>query len=137
MIVPRRIKFKKVHRNKFSFKKMRRISICKSQFGLKSLTSSFLSERQIGMILKLLNKNLKKNSKVFLRVFCFMPVTKKPLETRMGKGKGNFNFWNSPIKAGQTLIEIQNVNIDILKDIEFSLSKKLALQLKIVYFSIN
>ena len=137
MIIPRKIKFKKVHGNNFSFRKVKSILLCKSQFGIKSLTSSFLSEQQLTMILKLLNKKLRKNSKIYLRTTCSIPVTKKPLETRMGKGKGAFHFWKLPVKAGQVLFEVQNTNLNIMKGIERSLNKKLALRLKIISFFVN
>lgn len=137
MIIPKKIKFKKVHENNFSFKKVQNISLCKSQFGIKSLTSSFLSEQQLAMILRLLNKKLRKNSKIYLRTICSIPVTKKPLETRMGKGKGAFHFWKLSVKAGQILFEVQNTNISIMKSIERSLNNKLALKLKTVSFFIN
>lgn len=137
MIIPKKIKFKKVHENNSSFKKVQNISLCKSQFGIKSLTSSFLSEQQLNMILKSLNKKLKRNSKIYLRTICSIPVTKKPLETRMGKGKGAFHFWKLSIKAGQILFEIQNTNLNIMKSIERSLNKKLALRLKTVFFFVK
>ncbi len=101
-------------------------------FGLVSLEPGWISAKQIESARITISKKLKKGGKLFLRIFPDKPVTKKPAETRMGKGKGNPEFWVCVIKRNRILFEVSELDAATAKDVLRSASYKLPLKTKII-----
>lgn len=106
LFIPSKQKYKKQQKGK-SFNKISKISFLKyGQIGLKVLSSLRITSKQLSALYNWLRKKLKKKGKVIISVFPQTPITKKPIEVRMGKGKGNVGFWVSKLKAGSLLCEV-------------------------------
>lgn len=103
-------------------------------FGIKSLTSGRIKDCHIESLRKMLLKNLKKTDKFWFRFFTFLAVTCKPIETRMGKGKGNVIFYCFPLKAGRVLFEFQGLSLQQALKINSSINSKLPLKTKLIKF---
>lgn len=84
-------------------------------FGLKSLESARISEKQLMAIETVIKRHIKKLGTVWTRVFCDLPVSSKPVEVRMGKGKGSIDYWAARVKKGKILIELGGVSYEIAK----------------------
>jgi large subunit ribosomal protein L16 len=136
ILIPKKVKYKKQQKGN-SFNKLVKTTSLNSlnfgSFGLKSVTHGKLNSKQIESLYNCLNKTLKKQGKIILRIFPHTPVSNKPIEVRMGKGKGNVSYWISKIKAGTILLELETslpfLAIKALKIIK----KKLPFKTKIVY----
>lgn len=130
---PNQTKFLKLHksRNKgFSFK---RNKLLIGNYGLKSISNGFLNFKQIEAARKSLVKNLGKNVKLLIRIFPDKPLTKKPLEVRMGKGKGSVEDWVSVIKPGIIIYEAIHYDFELIKKAFFIASQKLSIKTEICY----
>jgi large subunit ribosomal protein L16 len=129
LLIPKKQKYKKLQKGK-SFNKIKPQNnhLVYGQIGLKVLTSSRVKSKQLVAIYNNIKKKIKKRGKVILTVFPQTPVTKKPTEIRMGKGKGGVSFWASKISAGSVICEISTfytaLAINILKKIRFKISPK-------------
>jgi len=91
-------------------------SVSFGDFGLKATTHGMLTSRQIEAARRALVRHIKRGGKVWIRVFPDKPITKKPLEVRQGKGKGNVEYWVCPIKPGKILYEMEGVDEDLAKE---------------------
>lgn len=132
MLMPKKIKFKKIHRKyvkKFT-PKMHLISFGK--YAIISMVHGYISSKQIEASRIVLNKYIKKTGKLWIRIFPHHPLTKKPLEIRMGKGKGNIDKWVSNIQKGQILYEFDGVDIQNLYKIVKLAQSKLPLKIKLL-----
>lgn len=109
MMQPKRTKFRKQHklRNRGVASRGNKVSF--GEFGLKSTTRGRITARQIEAARRAINRHVKRGGKVWIRIFPDKPITKKPLEVRMGKGKGNVEYWVAQIQPGKVLFEIQGV----------------------------
>lgn len=103
-------------------------------FGLKSLSSARIKDCQIEAIRKYLAKKLKRTDKFWFRIFPFLSITSKPIETRMGKGKGNIVFYFFPLKAGRVLFEFQGISSNFAVNLNSSINSKLPIQTKLIKF---
>lgn len=103
-------------------------------FGIKSVTSARIKDFHIESIRKLVLKSIKKTDKFWFRFFTFLAVTSKPIETRMGKGKGSLAYYCFPLKAGRILFEFQGVSLQQALKINNSLNSKLPLKTKLIQF---
>lgn len=110
MLQPKRTKFRKQQkgRNRGLAQVGNRVSF--GEFGLKATTRGFITARQIESARRAITRYVKRGGKLWIRVFPDKPVTKKPVEVRMGKGKGNVEYWVAPIQPGRVLYEIQGVS---------------------------
>jgi len=110
MLQPKRTKFRKQQkgRNRGLAQVGNRVSF--GEYGLKATTRGFMTARQIESARRAITRYVKRGGKLWIRVFPDKPVTKKPVEVRMGKGKGNVEFWVAPIQPGRVLYEIQGVS---------------------------
>jgi large subunit ribosomal protein L16 len=109
ILQPRKTKFKKVFKGKIKGKAKNGYEISFGRFGLKAMESHRLKSKQIEAARKTINGYLKRKGKLWIRVFPNTPVTKKPVEVRMGGGKGNVEFWVCKTKIGKILFELDNV----------------------------
>ena len=109
MLMPKRVKYRKQQRGRRNGKAYRGSDINFGEFGLKAMECSWVSARQIEAARVALTRRIKRGGKVWIRVFPDKPVTQKPAETRMGKGKGSPEFWVAVIKPGRVLFEVAGV----------------------------
>lgn len=110
MLMPTRVKYRKSHRGRLKGRTKGGGFVAFGEFGLQALEAHWITARQIEAARVTLMRFLKKDGKVWIRIFPDKPVSKKPAETRMGKGKGNPEFWVAVVKPGRILFEIEGVN---------------------------
>ncbi len=113
MLMPKRVKYRKQQRGRMSGKAYRGSEISFGEYGLKALEPCWMTNKQIEAARIALTRFIKRGGKVWIRVFPDKPVTKKPAETRMGKGKGNPEFWVAVVKPGRVLFELEGVTPEI------------------------
>jgi large subunit ribosomal protein L16 len=109
MLMPKRVKFRKAQRGRMTGKATRGATVAFGDFGLKALEPGWITQRQIEASRVALTRMMKREGKVWIRIFPDKPVTKKPAETRMGSGKGIPEFWVAVIKPGRVLFELGGV----------------------------
>ncbi len=116
MLQPKRTKFRKQQkgRNRGLAHVSNKVSF--GEFGLQATTRGFLTARQIESARRAITRHVKRGGKLWIRVFPDKPITKKPVEVRMGKGKGNVEYWVAPVQPGRMIYEIQGVNEDIARE---------------------
>lgn len=132
MLMPKRVKYRKQQRGRMRGKAQRGNSIAFGQFGLKALEAHWITSRQIEAARIAMTRYIKRGGKVWIRIFPDKPVTKKPAETRMGKGKGAPEYWVAVIKPGRILFEIEGVTEDVAKEAIRLASHKLPVKAKFV-----
>ena len=116
MLMPKRVKYRKRHKGKMRGIAYRGGEISFGSFGLQAMECGRITNRQIEAARIAMTRYVKRGGKIWLRVFPDKPVSKKPLETRMGKGKGNPEFWVAVIKPGRMLYEMDGVPESIAKE---------------------
>ncbi len=109
MLMPKRVKFRKAQRGRMSGKATRGATVAFGDFGLKALEPGWITQRQIEASRVALTRMMKREGKVWIRIFPDKPVTKKPAETRMGSGKGIPEFWVAVVKPGRILFELGGI----------------------------
>ena len=131
-LMPKRVKFRKSQRGKVRGSAVRGANLAVGEFGLKALENSYFTDRQIEAARVALMRNLKGGGKVWIRVFPDKPITKKPAETRMGKGKGMPDHWVAVIKKGKILLEMDGVPLEIARECMRIAAHKIPLRTKFV-----
>lgn len=116
MLMPKRTKFRKMQRGRMSGKAKGGFSVNFGEFGLKALEPCWMTNRQIEAARVALTRHIKRGGKIWIRIFPDKPVTKKPAETRMGKGKGAPDHWVAVIKPGRILFEIEGVSEKLARE---------------------
>jgi large subunit ribosomal protein L16 len=116
MLMPKRVKYRKAQRGRMRGMAQRGSALAFGEYGLKALEPGWVTNRQIEAARVALTRSLKRGGKVWIRVFPDKPVTKKPAETRMGKGKGNPEEWVAVVKPGRILYEMEGVTEDIARE---------------------
>ena len=116
MLMPKRVKYRKAQRGRMKGKAHRGSTLAFGDYGLKALEPAWVTNRQIEAARVTLARSVKRGGKIFIRIFPDKPVTKKPAETRMGKGKGNPEFWVAVVKPGRILYEMEGVDEATAKD---------------------
>lgn len=132
MLMPKRVKFRKSQRGRRKGKAYRGSSVSFGDFGLKALEPAWITSRQIEACRVSLTRKMKRDGKVWIRIFPDKPVSKKPLETRMGKGKGAPEFWVAVVKPGRVMFEVSGVSREIANDALRLCSHKLPIKTKVV-----
>ncbi len=115
MLAPKRIKWRKQQKGRMRGKANRGNSVAFGQFGLQALERAWITARQIEAARVAMTRHIKRGGKVFIRIFPDKPISKKPAETRMGKGKGNPEAWVAPVKPGRVMFELEGVPEDIAR----------------------
>ncbi|WP_163339998.1 50S ribosomal protein L16 [Desulfopila sp. IMCC35008] len=110
MLSPRKVKHRKVFKGRLRGNAQRGSSISFGEYALKAVTAGKMTAQQIEAARITINRTLKRGGKVWIRVFPDKPVTKKPAETRMGKGKGSPEYWVAPVRPGRILYEVSGVD---------------------------
>jgi large subunit ribosomal protein L16 len=110
MLLPKRVKYRKTQRGRMKGKATRGYTVSFGDFGLKALEPGWITQRQIEASRVALTRLMKREGKVWIRIFPDKPVTKKPAETRMGSGKGVPEFWVAVVKPGTIMFELSGIN---------------------------
>ena len=116
MLQPKRTKFRKAHKGRIKGLATSGNSLAFGQFGLKALEPERVTARQIEAARRALTRHMKRAGRVWIRVFPDVPVSKKPLEVRMGSGKGTPEFWVTRVKPGRILFELDGVPVQLAKE---------------------
>lgn len=132
MLMPKRVKYRKKQRGKMKGNAQKGHYIAFGTYGLKALESAWITSRQIEATRVAITRHVKRGGKVWIRIFPDKPVTKKPAETRMGKGKGSPEYWVAVVKSGRILFELEGVPIELAKEAMRLASHKLPIKTKFV-----
>ncbi|MES2721379.1 MAG: 50S ribosomal protein L16 [Pseudomonadota bacterium] len=132
MLQPKRTKFRKVHKGRNTGLALRGSSVAFGTIGLKSVERGRITARQIEAARRAISRRVKRGGKIFIRIFPDKPITQKPLEVRMGKGKGSVEYWVAEIKPGKMLYEIEGVADDLAREAFALAAAKLPLKTTIV-----
>ncbi|MCH7680535.1 50S ribosomal protein L16 [candidate division KSB1 bacterium] len=116
MLMPKRVKYRKQQRGRMKGKAVRGSRISFGEYGLKSMAPAWVTSRQIEAARIAMTRYIKRGGKVWIRIFPDKPVTKKPAETRMGKGKGSPEYWVAVVKPGRVLFELSGVSEEVAKE---------------------
>ncbi|MBI2915659.1 MAG: 50S ribosomal protein L16 [Elusimicrobia bacterium] len=132
MLMPKRVKYRKSQRGRLKGFSKGGNEIAFGEYGLKALESHWITARQIEAGRVALTRFIKKGGKLWVRMFPDKPISKKPAETRMGKGKGAPEFWVAVVKPGRILFELEGVPVDVAKEAMTLASHKLPIFTKFV-----
>ena len=132
MLMPKRVKYRKSQRGRMSGKATRGSRVSFGDFGLKAMEPHWITSRQIEACRVALTRKMKRDGKVWIRIFPDKPVSKKPLETRMGKGKGAPEFWVAVVKPGRIMFEVSGVSKELATQALKLCSYKLPIKTKVV-----
>lgn len=132
MLMPKKTKFRKQQRGRMKGLSKGARTVYFGEYGLEALEPAWMSAQQIEAMRVSLSRRLKKEGKYYIRVFPDKPITKKPAETRMGKGKGNPEFWAAVVKRGRIVCEIEGLPEDEAKQVLKIASYKLPMKTRIV-----
>jgi len=132
MLLPKRVKHRKTQRGRMKGKAYRGSLVTFGTFGMKALEPAWITNRQIESARIAINRYLKRDGKVWIRIFPDKPVTKKPAETRMGSGKGSPEFWVAVVKPGRVMFEIDGVSKEAAEEAIRLASHKLPIKVKFV-----
>jgi len=116
MLMPKKVKYRKQQRGRRKGKPSRGVDLAFGEFGLQALEPCWLSARQIEAGRIAITRNVKRRGKLWIRAFPWKPVTKKPAETRMGKGKGDPESWVDVVKPGKILFELEGVTEETARE---------------------
>ena len=132
MLQPKKTKYRKAHKGRIRGKAKGGTTLNFGSYGLKAITAERVTSRQIEAARRAITRHMKRAGKVWIRIFPDVPVSKKPTEVRMGKGKGTPEYWAARVKPGRVMFEIDGVPSDIAHTALNLGSSKLPLQTKII-----
>jgi len=130
--MPKRVKFRKAQRGHLRGNAGRGFTVSFGTFGLKAMEPAWITNRQIEAARIALTRHMKRDGRVYIRIFPDKPVSKKPAETRMGKGKGAPEFWVAVIRPGRIMFEVDGVNKTVAEEALRLASHKLPIKTKFV-----
>lgn len=131
-LMPKRVKHRKVQRGRIKGEAHKGNSVVFGEYGLQTLENGHITAQQIEAARIACSHFLSREGKLWIRIFPDKPVTKKPLETRMGKGKGEPELWVAPVKAGRILFELAGVPEEIARETFNRMSHKLPVKVRMV-----
>jgi large subunit ribosomal protein L16 len=132
MMMPKKVKYRKQQRGRMAGKAWRGSSVAFGDFGLKALSCGWITDRQIEAARVAMTRSIKRGGKVWIRIFPDKPITKKPAETRMGKGKGAPEQWVAVVRPGKVLFEMEGVEPEVARAAMRLAAHKLPIRTKIV-----
>ena len=132
MLQPKRVKYRKAHRGRMKGKAQRGATLAFGDYGLKAMEPVWLTNRQLEAGRVALTRAVKRGGKIWIRVFPDKPFTKKPAETRMGKGKGNPEYWVAVVKPGRILYEMEGTTEAVAREAFLLAAQKLPIRTKFV-----
>lgn len=132
MLFPKKVKRIKMHKRNSLKRSSKTLELSKGRFGIKAITNGRVTVHQLEAARQTMIKKTKKTGKIWLRVFPDLAVTSKPAEVRMGKGKGGFDFWCFPIKAGRIIFEFEGLQQSLAQEVARVGTKKISVQTKFI-----
>ena len=132
MLQPKRTKFRKQHKGRNRGLANRGSTVAFGEFGLKAIGRGRMTARQIEAARRAMTRHIKRGGKIWIRVFPDKPITKKPLEVRQGKGKGNVEYWVCQVQPGRMLYEMEGVTEEIAREAFALAAAKLPFQTQFV-----
>lgn len=132
MLMPKKVKFRKSQRGRMRGKAQRGSTLSFGEFGLQALEPCWLTARQLEAGRITITRFIKRRGKLWLRSFPWKPVTKKPTEVRMGKGKGDPEFWVDVIRPGRVIYELEGVTEDVAREAMRLASHKLPIKTRFI-----
>ena len=132
MLMPKKVKYRKQQRGRMNGKAYRGSSVVFGEFGLQAMEPAWITNRQIEAARVAITRFIKRGGKMWIRVFPDKPVTKKPAETRMGKGKGAPEFWVAVVKPGRVMFELQGITRQLARDAMKLGASKLSIRTRFV-----
>lgn len=132
MLQPKKTKYRKVQKGRMKGNSGRGYRLSNGMYGIKSLESNFLTSRQIEAARIAATRYMKREGHLWIKIFPDKPITKKPLEVRMGKGKGAVEYWAAVVKPGRILFEIGGVSLDVAKEALRLAAQKLPVKTKFI-----
>ena len=132
MLVPKKLKYRKPHRGRMRGQAKGGTEVHFGEYGLQALEPAWITNRQIEAARIAMTRHIKRGGKIWIRMFPDKPVTKKPAETRMGKGKGAPEYWVAVVKPGRILYEIEGVSEDVAREAMRLAAQKLPIKTKFV-----
>ena len=132
MLQPKKTKYRKAQKGRMKGNSGRGHRLSNGMYGIKSLDSNFLTSRQIEAARIAATRYMKREGQLWIKIFPDKPITKKPLEVRMGKGKGSVDYWACKVKPGRVMFEIDGVNDDIAREALRLAAMKLPVKTRVV-----
>ena len=132
MLMPKRVKYRRVHRGRMTGKAMRGNTLAYGEFGLQAMEPGWITSNQIEAARIAMTRFTKRSGQVWIKIFPDKPVTKKPAETRMGSGKGSPEYWVSVVKPGRIMFEIAGVSEEVAREALRLASHKLPCKTKFI-----
>ena len=132
MLQPKRTKFRKQHKGRINGLAKGGSDLTFGTYGLKALQPERVTARQIEAARRAMTRHMKRQGRVWIRIFPDVPVTSKPTEVRMGKGKGSVDFWAAKVKPGRVMFEIDGVNDDVAREALRLAAMKLPIKTRVV-----
>ena len=132
MLMPKKVKYRKVQRGRMKGKAWRGSTISFGEYALKAMDCGWITSRQIEAARIAMTRFIKRGGKVWIRLFPDKPITKKPAETRMGKGKGAPEEWVAVIRPGKILFEMEGVGLDIARQAMRLAAHKIGMKTKFI-----
>ncbi|MDD3193410.1 MAG: 50S ribosomal protein L16 [Oscillospiraceae bacterium] len=132
MLLPKRVKYRRVHRGRMTGKATRGNTVTYGDFGLQALEPAWISSRQIEAARIAMTRYIKRGGQVWIKIFPDKPITQKPAETRMGSGKGSPEYWVAVVKPGRVMFEIGGVTEELAREAFRLASHKLPIKTKFV-----
>ena len=116
MLMPKRVKYRRVHRGRMTGKAMRGNTLAYGEYGLQAMEPGWITSNQIEAARIAMTRYIKRGGQVWIKIFPDKPITEKPAETRMGSGKGSPEYWVAVVKPGRVMFEMGGVNEEIAKE---------------------
>ncbi len=132
MLQPKKVKFRKMHKGRMRGTASRASTLAFGSYGLQVIEPGWISDRQIEAARIAMTRHIKRGGRIWIRIFPDKPITSKPAETRMGKGKGNPEYWVTVVKPGRILYEMEGVEPEIAREALRLASHKLPLKTRMV-----
>ena len=132
MLLPKRVKYRRVHRGRMKGKASRGNTVTYGEWGLQAIEPSWITSNQIEAARVAMTRYTKRGGKVWIKIFPDKPITEKPAETRMGSGKGSPEYWVAVVKPGRVMFEIAGVSEEVAREALRLASHKLPIKTKIV-----
>lgn len=132
MLTPKRVKFRKQHKPSLKGKAHKGNELAYGQFGLQAEEAAWITNRQIEAARIAINRHIKRGGKLWIKIFPDRPLTAKPAETRMGKGKGSPEHWVAAVKPGRVMFELSGVQEETARDAMWLASQKLPIKCRFI-----
>ena len=132
MLMPKRVKYRRVHRGRLTGKATRGNTVSYGDFGLQALEPAWITSNQIEAARVAMTRYIKRGGKVWIKIFPDKPITEKPAETRMGSGKGSPEYWVAVVKPGRVMFEIAGVDEELAREAMRLAANKLPIKCKVI-----